>query len=802
MPPKPDLILVDVDEYVVSESITSVPATATNKAKTSESKPKSVSEPLIEDWVSDSEDENETETKSKQRKPSFAKGNPQLELQEKGVINSGCSRNMTGNMSYLFEYEEIDGYIAYTYYCQLKVNADRHILTTVVDVNAVEGFEQINDFLNANPIKYALTMNPTIYTSCIEQFWVTAKAKNTNREAQIHAKVDREKVIISEAIISRDLKFEVEGGVDCLSNEVIFEQLILMGYENLSQKLTFYKAFFSQQYPPSFNQQHLNNSGNRRLGRQGERTLSYLRLVCLQRSKGVSKFSNDSSLSRVNILGSKEDRLQLKELIELYTKLSERVLNLEKTKTTQAKEISSLKRRVKRLEKKIKSRTHRLKRLYKVGLSSRVESSVEEQRVLYDEEVVVKKEVVVKEVDAAQNQVSVATTTTAKDLTVDDVTLAKALEALKTSKSKIRWIVVRDHEEPIVSMDTKVVTDIAEDSEIRAEESSKRAKQDRQQESTKKQKVDDEQEAAELKRCLEIVFDDVTIDATPLSSKSPTIIDYKNHKEGRKSYKLIMNLKWHMIFLDWLEDSLEKDMYMNEVFRRNEVFRSILLTLDLADIYERFVYEDNLISRLYPDTKKALTTAPSTSQISTAFFSDNIVQDSQENSDDDADERSNEEYLKDLKLEFHGKALLANSKYHLGKVIAKVDDGYFLRYLFVSKAFRVFNTRRQKIEESCHVTFDESMEAIRFINTSVHEIRIDDLSRYPPNEFLHEDDPSRQYQSNFDISYYIIDHGLSLTKLIQENHVSKVIATNEQDTPHIEDVECPPDLIKTKGTQE
>ncbi|GKE95364.1 ribonuclease H-like domain-containing protein, partial [Tanacetum coccineum] len=36
-------------------------------------KPKSVSEPLIEDWIFDSKDENETEFKSKQRKPSFAK---------------------------------------------------------------------------------------------------------------------------------------------------------------------------------------------------------------------------------------------------------------------------------------------------------------------------------------------------------------------------------------------------------------------------------------------------------------------------------------------------------------------------------------------------------------------------------------------------------------------------------------------------------------------------------------------------------------------------------------------------------
>nr|GEX55654.1 hypothetical protein [Tanacetum cinerariifolium] len=109
MPPKPDLVFADVDEHVVSKSVTSVSAVATSEAKTSESKPKSVSEPIIKDWVSDSEDENETKSKSKQRKPSFAKGNPQQEIQEKGIIDSGCSRHMTENMSCLSEYEEIDG---------------------------------------------------------------------------------------------------------------------------------------------------------------------------------------------------------------------------------------------------------------------------------------------------------------------------------------------------------------------------------------------------------------------------------------------------------------------------------------------------------------------------------------------------------------------------------------------------------------------------------------------------------------------------------------------------------------------
>ncbi|GKG31861.1 hypothetical protein Tco_0426811, partial [Tanacetum coccineum] len=60
------------------------------------------------------------------------------------------------------------------------------------------------------------------------------------------------------------------------------------------------------------------------------------------------------------------------------TKLQQRVLDLEHTKTTQALEIDSLKRRVKKLEKKKRSRTHGLKRLYKVGLSAKVISSDDE----------------------------------------------------------------------------------------------------------------------------------------------------------------------------------------------------------------------------------------------------------------------------------------------------------------------------------------------------------------------------------------------------------------------------------------
>nr|GFC60521.1 hypothetical protein [Tanacetum cinerariifolium] len=55
------------------------------------------------------------------------------------------------------------------------------------------------------------------------------------------------------------------------------------------------------------------------------------------------------------------------------------VLSLEKTKTNQVAEIKKLKIKVKKLERKKKKRTHGLKRLYKVGLSAKVESSEDEE---------------------------------------------------------------------------------------------------------------------------------------------------------------------------------------------------------------------------------------------------------------------------------------------------------------------------------------------------------------------------------------------------------------------------------------
>ncbi|GJR30426.1 hypothetical protein Tco_1106658 [Tanacetum coccineum] len=157
--------------------------------------------------------------------------------------------------------------------------------------------------------------------------------------------------------------------------------------------------------------------------------------------------------------------------MEFCTNLQQRVLDLEKTKTTQQIEIDSLKRRVKKLEKKISSRTHKLKRLYKVGLSARVEftgdkdnlgedASKQGRRINTidaDENITL----VNDQIDADAKTFDVGTLTgdevfaeqevAAKDvnLTVDEVTLAQALATLKSVKPKVKGDVIEEPSVPV-----------------------------------------------------------------------------------------------------------------------------------------------------------------------------------------------------------------------------------------------------------------------------------------------------------------------------------------------------------------
>nr|GEU67697.1 hypothetical protein [Tanacetum cinerariifolium] len=216
-----------------------------------------------------------------------------------------------------------------------------------------------------------------------------------------------------------------------------------------------------------------------------------------------------------------------------------------KRKDTQVRQLSGLKesvtdeavykemdgslRRVKKLEKKQRSRTYKLKRLHKVGLTARVESSDDEQSLgedaskqgrinLYGEEVFVAKQdenVVKKEADAAQVQVNFR------------------IELVEESSKKAK-------------------------AEVMEQESSKRARIKLEQESSKKQKIDNK-ETVELKQLVKIILDEkgVAIDDIPLAVKPPSIVDWKIHKEGKKSYYRIIrvdgSLKLYLVFSHMLK---------------------------------------------------------------------------------------------------------------------------------------------------------------------------------------------------------------------------------------------------------
>nr|GEV17086.1 reverse transcriptase domain-containing protein [Tanacetum cinerariifolium] len=133
-----------------------------------------------------------------------------------------------------------------------------------------------------------------------------------------------------------------------------------------------------------------------------------------------------------------------------------RVLDLEKTKTTQHNEIDNLKRRVKKLKKKNRPRTHKLKRLYKVGLTARVESFSDEEILGEDASKqgrridVINADKDITLVNDADNEMfdvnllDVSTAATTVTITTEEITLAQALEALKTSKPKVKGIVFQE----------------------------------------------------------------------------------------------------------------------------------------------------------------------------------------------------------------------------------------------------------------------------------------------------------------------------------------------------------------------
>ncbi|GJZ50911.1 hypothetical protein Tco_0605426 [Tanacetum coccineum] len=225
------------------------------------------------------------------------------------------------------------------------------LVNTAKQVNAANSKTTVND---ARPMSYlSITTHST--------FWSSAVAKTINGEVQLHALVDGKRIVITETFVRSTVQLADAEGIDYFLNSIIFENLAFMGLKTTAwnefsntmasaiiclatnQKFNFSKLIFDSMVR---NLDNLSGSGSRCQETMGD-------IISQTRFENVSKLSNDSLLARV--------------------------LDLEKTKTTQAEEIVSLKRRVKKLEQKKRSRTHGLKRLRMVGATARVGSSKEEE---------------------------------------------------------------------------------------------------------------------------------------------------------------------------------------------------------------------------------------------------------------------------------------------------------------------------------------------------------------------------------------------------------------------------------------
>ncbi|GKD04185.1 hypothetical protein Tco_1179159 [Tanacetum coccineum] len=229
---------------------------------------------------------------------------------------------------------------------------------------------------------------------------MVACLEKTERNAQFHKIVDfltrssiyysLTTVSISEASIRRDLLFHDVDGIDCLTNQEIYENLQLMG--NLDDKkqllmyLRFVQVFLNNQLLnlpapldslpiPVLTKKVFTNMAKEGLHFSGHVTPLFPNMLAqavvdegegseqptepqptpshTQPSTGDQpSIPYDSPLSGGHTSDRAEGRLNLDELLILCTNLSNKVLALETSKDAQATEIHKLKTRIQKLEKK------------------------------------------------------------------------------------------------------------------------------------------------------------------------------------------------------------------------------------------------------------------------------------------------------------------------------------------------------------------------------------------------------------------------------------------------------------------
>nr|GEU44126.1 xylulose kinase-1 [Tanacetum cinerariifolium] len=203
--------------------------------------------------------------------------------------------------------------------------ADTHnMIAYLTKSDASEGFNQIINFLNGSLIKYALIVNPNIYVSCIKQFWTSVAVKKVNNVTRLQALVDKKRVIITEATIRDAIHLDnAEGDLSSYTTKYSSPALI-------------------QKVDKGANEVHHDDV----------------------LAVGVAVEGDVSAVD--DVVPTDDARIfmdLLQNLLNTFATLTRRVENLEHDKVSQALEITKLKQRVKKLEKRNKaSKLHRLKK--------------------------------------------------------------------------------------------------------------------------------------------------------------------------------------------------------------------------------------------------------------------------------------------------------------------------------------------------------------------------------------------------------------------------------------------------------
>ncbi|GJU18725.1 hypothetical protein Tco_1146691 [Tanacetum coccineum] len=223
----------------------------------------------------------------------------------------------------------------------LKFADSHNMVAFLAKPTKSEEFKQIVDFLNVNPIKYALTVNPTIYTSCIEQFWATAKNVDSSVKFLIYPRfmqvfLDKQVGDMSthdEIFVTPSHTKKVFGNMKRIGKGFsravtpLFSTMMVQAQEEMGKGSAMpTDPYHTPIIQPSTSQPQKKQSRRKeRKDTEISQSSGLTEPIADEASneKNVPTQSNNPHRSRVNTLGNGEDRLTLKELMDLYTKLSD-----------------------------------------------------------------------------------------------------------------------------------------------------------------------------------------------------------------------------------------------------------------------------------------------------------------------------------------------------------------------------------------------------------------------------------------------------------------------------------------------